>query len=276
MGCTEGLRVVAVGADDDAAGVVAIPACESLATAAAHGDLLGMEDAVGKGDRGVVAAVREADETANVIGVGTEQLAREGTALESAVTLSDIRHKSAVSAVAVDRGVDGDIADAVGEGAAVVNDGSHDTGAKLLRGVDGAVHFQVLEGGTISIAEEGGELHAGRHVEGDGVALSVEGAGKTLVLDACHGADGDVGGQSHGSAAERYAVVQRRCESVPLCRRTDIILVGEGHHHVVVHEPAYAEGRSQSFVGHPRGIDALVREHRGRCHSVVVAVGEVA
>ena len=224
MGCTEGLRVVAVGADDDAAGVVAIPACESLATAAAHGDLLGMEDAVGKGDRGVVAAVREADETANVIGVGTEQLAREGTALESAVTLSDIRHKSAVSAVAVDRGVDGDIADAVGEGAAVVNDGSHDTGAKLLRGVDGAVHFQVLEGGTISIAEEGGELHAGRQVEGDGVALPIEGAGKTRVLVSRHGGDGDVVGELHDLARVGLAVGDALGEGIPFRCRTDDIL----------------------------------------------------
>lgn len=128
-------------------------------------------------------------------------------------------------AVAIYRGVDGDIADAVGEGAAVVNDRPHEAGAELFRGVEYAIHFEVLEGGTVGIAEEGGELHGRRHVEGDGVALPVEGAGETLVLDSCHGADDDIVSELHELARVGRVVGDALGEPVPVNAVVDEIRV---------------------------------------------------
>ena len=76
-------------------------------------------------------------------------------------------------------------------------------------------------------------------------------------------------------AGEHVAVVEGHFSgSVIQCYH--VSLESRGQHHAVAHVPAFPEGRSQGFVGHPRGVNAFVFKYRGRCHGVVVAVGEVA
>lgn len=69
-------------------------------------------------------------------------------------------------------------------------------------------------------------MHGCRHVEGDGVSLSVEGAGETRVLDSRHGADGDVVVEAHELVCVGGAVGDALREPVPVNAVVDEIRVG--------------------------------------------------
>ena len=67
----------------------------------------------------------------------------------------------------------------------------------FLGGVDGAGSHQVLDGGTIGVAERSAELCIGGIVEGEDVAAAVENALECIVgistrMSAHHAADADV------------------------------------------------------------------------------------
>ena len=216
----------------EGAGVVAVGASRAVADegGAAVGYLV---LTTGEGSRGVEriadAEGAKAHETAAVGGGRSacgEQFSVEHAAgdVEGAVAGA---FDAAVCAVAADAAMYDDAAAAVldGQCGPVLAD---NTGGVLGRGVDVARHVQVLDGSGLAahvadVAERGNVLFAGvaaggAVVEGQRVLLSVEGAAEVMATAARHAADGDVGAEADGLAAEAvvgFVVVEKVAEDVP-------------------------------------------------------------
>ena len=92
----------------------------------------------------------------------------------------------------------------------------------ILAGGDGACHFEVLDGGSVDVAE-GCEALIAIIVkcDSDGVAAAEEGAAEGLVVAVAHAiahrsSNADVAGQLHVLAAEVDAVADKQGEDVPV------------------------------------------------------------
>ena len=94
-------------------------------------------------------------------------------------------------------GVDGQVARHVGERETAGAVASHHAACMFLGGVDGAGSYQVLDGGTVGVAEGTTEFGIGGIVDGEGVSVAVENALERIVgistrMSAHHAADADV------------------------------------------------------------------------------------
>ncbi|MBR3110552.1 MAG: hypothetical protein IKH35_05140 [Prevotella sp.] len=209
----DGARAVDYG-DDAAVGAVA-------AGGAVDGDAA---DAVGDGGR----ALHDAYESGGVLAVGADGAAGGASAdgQRAAVTgrcLADERGGIEVVGVAgahgaadVDRGVaaaDVDVAplqgDESGHVAVVIGgDGGHHVEVADGRGIVGCgAALDADEGGAVVVGGVGGERQR--------IAAAVEVAAEGVVAAARHAADGDVGVEADGLAAERFAVGDEVAEHAP-------------------------------------------------------------
>ena len=129
-------------------------------------------------------------------------------------------HEAAVGAVALCAAMD-DGADLAVRDSRYTVTGGHQSGSKLLIGIDVASHLQVLDGSSIRVAERCTIVLAkwcrgSANVDGQRLAVAKEGALESLVgTDTRHGRDGHVGSQLHVLAVEVGASVDQRSEEVP-------------------------------------------------------------
>ncbi len=220
MVCVCGVVGGVVGAVAEVVGVVAVVgiylvAGEGGAGRVQDGDLGGGEEAVAD----FCPAFAPAEEAADGVGRCAEQTAVEQAAGDGERAGLLYADDAAVGAVAADGALDGDADAAVldADGAPAAAD---ETAGELLVGSDGARDVQVAEGGGafslvagvgLGVADvaEGGDVLRGSvgdvvaaDVDGQRVALSVEGAAEVVVRAAGHAADGDVVAEADGLAAE--------------------------------------------------------------------------
>ena len=103
--------------------------------------------------------------------------------------------------------------------------GDESGGVAIVGGGDVAHHVQVLDDGVVGVAaalhvaEGGAVVVGGGVVEGQRMAVAVEGAGEVVVHVARHAADADVRAKFHGLAAEavpRVVVVEHLAEVEPV------------------------------------------------------------
>ena len=153
----------------------------------------GSEETVGDIDSRIVSFRLISNQATPASAARAEQAADEGAA--SDVGTSGLAHQSAFSVSSGGGGVDGDAALHVGQrefGRAVK---SHHASGMFVAGGDGSGGDEVLDGGTIGVAECAADIFTGLIVDGDGVAVAVEGAVEGVVRGAHHRGDADVIGQ---------------------------------------------------------------------------------
>ncbi len=241
MVCVCGVVGGVVGAVAEVVGVVAVVgiylvAGEGGAGRVQDGDLGGGEEAVAD----FCPAFSIADEAADGVGRCAEQTAVEQAAGDGERAVLLYADDAAVGAVAADGagdgGADAAVLDADGAPAA-----ADETAGELLVGSDGARDVQVAEGGgAVSLVAgvglggadvaEGGDVLRGSvgdvvaaDIDGQRVAVTVEGAAEVVLAAARHAGDGvlrraDVVAELHGLAAEavpRVVVLQGVAEDAP-------------------------------------------------------------
>ncbi|MBO6192143.1 MAG: hypothetical protein J6N98_07060 [Prevotella sp.] len=254
MVCVCGVVGGVVGAVAEVVGVVAVVgiylvAGEGGAGRFQDGDLGGGEEVVAD----FCPAFAIADEAADGVGRCAEQAAVEHAALDGERAVLLYADDAAVCAVAadgaVDSGADGAVLDADGAPAA-----ADETAGELLVGSDGARDVQVAEGGgAVSLVAgvglggadvaEGGDVLRGSvgdvvaaDIDGQRVAVTVEGAAEVVLAAARHAGDGvlrraDVVAELHGLAAEAVpsvVVLQGEAEGVPSGGIADGVGIGGG------------------------------------------------
>ena len=220
-------------------GVVATRACTAAAheggTIGSDGCLVGSRRNVGvrgikRIDEGVRFAVVPAHEAATFGGAsGGKHTTRVHTAGEVHIALR-VSGKAAVGAVAAvgaDTAMDDGADVAVGDGCRAARLGNQ-SGSELLSGVDVARHLQVLDGGTIGVAERGAvwlvkSILGAAFREGQRVnAVAEEGALEPVVACTHHLRNADVGSQLHELPFEvRAAVADVVGECVPFVGTAD-------------------------------------------------------
>ena len=135
-------------------------------------------------------------------------------------------NKATVRAVTTDAAMDDGANVAVGDGRRT-GIASHESGSELLSGVDFALHLQVLDGGTIGVAERSAVLLAKSILgaafrKGQRVAAAEEGALEPVVACTHHLRNADVGSQLHELPFEvRAAVADVVGECVPFVGTAD-------------------------------------------------------
>ena len=230
----EALDVIAVFDGDEVRQIVVVSTREGGTAVAINVNLAGREEAVCEFDGSPVVALFPAYESAPVVGGCANQLTVEGTVGEGDgcsvinVVLT-VGHEAAVGAVAVDAAVDDDAAEAVGD-SIVVERKTGEACGEHLSSIDGASDGEVVDVGTLDIAERGAEVLAERLLgcavaHGQRLAVAVEVALELVAFGAHHRRDSDavdvVGQLVVGGVEAEDAVVHLVGELVPLCGAAD-------------------------------------------------------
>ena len=230
-----------VGAVAEVVGVVAVVGIYLVAGKGGtrrvqDGDLGGNEEAVAD----FCPAFAIAEEAADAVGGGAEQAAVEHAAGDGERAATMYAYDAAVAAGAIDGAVDGGADGAVLD-ADVAPAAADETAGELLVGSDGARDVQVADGsgavglvagvglGVADVAEGGDVLRGSvgdavaADIDGQRVAVAVEGAAEVVLAAARHACDGilrraDVVAELHRLAAEAVVgvvVVEAVAEDVP-------------------------------------------------------------
>ena len=190
------------------------------------------EDAVRDGGGGAAIFIAR---DAGAAGVGgARHRAVEHAALDGEAAALRSGHDASEGSVLAEVGGERHAADAVGDGRvaeAHAHDACQQFAVSVVPAADGARRAQVLDGGTADALERRGEAALVAHVEGQLVAVAVEGAAEGLVIvvglvGSGHRRDADVAGQLHVIAAVAAPDCDVVGEVVPVvCAADDVGVV---------------------------------------------------